>query len=122
MKKYFLMLVLMFTMSIYSFAEGNDATKIEKIEKYDLKVNLRRLSTVLDLNADQIEPFKFVEDEFQKDLMFIATECNDENRKAVTTNAIEKHIKHMHYFLNDKQFKTYLVLLNATVNNRELLK
>ena len=44
MKKYFLMLVMLFTMSVYSFAEDNNATKIERIERYNVKVNNKKLA------------------------------------------------------------------------------
>ena len=121
MKKVFLMLVMMFTMSVYSFAEDNNATEINNIEKYDLKVNLRKLGSFLELDKDQMDGVESVEMELQNDLMFAAVECTRTNRMAVTKNAITKHIKHMNYILNKEQMRKYLTVLNATVRNRELL-
>ena len=36
--------------------------------------------------------------------------------------AISKDLKYMHYLLNDKQYRTYVMLLNTTLNNRGLNK
>jgi len=118
MKKVFLMLVMLFTMSVYSFAEDNNATEIERIERYDLKVNTRRLADYLQLSSDQFEAVESVTDELTKDLMFAAVECNKQSRGTVTKNALTKNVKHMSYILNDDQMHKYLVVLNTTVNNR----
>lgn len=118
MKKVFLMLVMLFTMSVYSFAEDNNATEIERIERYDLKVNTRKLADYLQLSSDQYDAVESVADELSKDLKFAAVECNKQNRSAVTKNALAKNVKHMSYILNDDQMHKYLAVLNATVNNR----
>ena len=55
MKKYFIMLVMMLTMSVYSFAEENTATKMAETERYELKINHRRLACILDMSSDQME-------------------------------------------------------------------
>lgn len=120
MKKVFLMLVMMFTMSVYSFAEDNNATEVNNIERYDLKVNLRKLGSFLKLDKDQIDGVASVEYEFQNDLMFAAVECTNANRKVVTKNAISKHIEHMNYILNKEQMRKYLMVLNVTIKNREI--
>ena len=39
---------------------------------------------------------------------------------AVALFAINKDLKYMHYLLNDKQYRTYVMLLNTTLNNRGL--
>lgn len=121
MKKVFLMLVMMFTMSVYSFAEDNNATEIERVEKYDIKVNTKRLAQFLDLSADQYEAVDAVINEFSSDMMFAGVECNDTNRKAVTKNALNKNIKYMAYILNAEQYHNYLKVLNVTLNNRGIV-
>lgn len=121
MKKYFLMVVMLFTMSLCSFAEDANTDEINKVERYDIKINLRRLGTFLDLNTDQIESVESIENEFHNDLMFAAVENLKDTRISVTRNVINKHIKHMRYILNDEQMHKYLIVLNATVRNRELL-
>jgi hypothetical protein len=34
--------------------------------------------------------------------------------------AVKKDVRYMHYILNEKQYKTYLLLLNTTLKNRGL--
>ena len=120
MKKVIFMLVMLFTINVAMFAEDNNATEIERIEKYDIKDNNRKMANYLELNEDQMAAVETVTTEFTNDLKFAAFECSDSNRKAVTKNLIEKNIKHMSYILNKEQYHKYLVILNATINNRQL--
>ena len=112
------MLVMMFTMSVYSFAEDNNATEIERVEKYDIKVNTKRLAQFLDLSADQYEAVDAVINEFSSDMMFAAVMNTEESRNSIVANAVKKNIKNMHYVLNDAQYKKYLMLLNLTLEHR----
>ena len=121
MKKYFLMLVMMFTMSVYSFAEDNNATEIQRIEKFTVNVNTKKLGKYLELSKDQMESVEVIEEELSRDLMFAAVECNDNNRVAVTKNVLNKNLQHMSYILDREQYKKYVKVLNMTVINRELL-
>ena len=118
MKKYFIMLVMMLTMSVYSFAEESTATKMAETERYELKINHRRLACVLDLSSDQMEMSNDIISELESDMMFAAVMDTEESRNAVVANAVKKNIKYMHYVLNDKQYKKYLMLLNLTLENR----
>lgn len=120
MKKYFLMLVMLFTMSVYSFAEDNNATKIERIERYNVKVNTKKLADYLQLSNDQFDAVETVTNEFSNDLMFAAVQDGDTTRNAVTKNLIEKNVKYMSYILNKVQMHKYLTVLNATMNNRNI--
>jgi hypothetical protein len=120
MKRVFLMLVMLFTISVYSFAENNNTTEVERLAKYDLKIDNRRLAVYLDLAADQMDAVTAVTNEFSNDLKFVAVECNENNRKQVTNNVINKNIKHMRYILNNEQMRKYLMVLNVTMVNRGL--
>lgn len=122
MKKYFIMLVMMLTMSVYSFAEENVAAKMAESEKYELKINHRRLACVLEMSNDQMEMYENVISELENDMMFASAMDTEESRKAIVDNAVKKNIKHMHYVLNDNQYKKYLMLLNLTLENRGLIK
>ena len=51
-----------------------------------------------------------------------AAQYNSDDRKALVNRAIENDVKWMRYVLNDKQMRTYLTLLNTTINNRGLNK
>ena len=118
MKKYFIMLVMMLTMSVYSFAEESTATKVAETEKYELKINHRRLACVLDMSADQMEISEDIISELESDMMFAAVMDTEESRNSVVANAVKKNIKYMHYILNDSQYKKYLMLLNLTLEHR----
>jgi hypothetical protein len=107
-------------MSVYSFAEDNNATEIERIERYNVKVNTKKLADYLQLSSDQFEAVETVTNEFSNDLMFAAVQNGETSRKAVTKNLIEKNIKHMSYILNKVQMHKYLTVLNATMNNRNI--
>ena len=120
MKKYLIMLVMLFTMSVYSFAEDNNATKIERIERYNVKVNTKKLADYLQLSSDQFDAVETVTNEFSNDLMFAAVQDGETSRKTVTKNLIEKNVKYMSYILNKVQMHKYLAVLNATMNNRNI--
>ncbi len=118
MKKYFIMLVMLFTMSVYSFAEDNNATEIERIERYNVKVNTKKLADYLQLSSDQMDSVEAITDEFSNDLMFAAVQNGEASRKAITKNLLDKNIKYMSYILNKEQMHKYLTVLNVTMNNR----
>lgn len=120
MKKYLIMLVMLFTMSVYSFAEDSNATEIERIERYNVKVNTKKLADYLELSSDQLDAVESVTNEFSNDLMFAAVQDGEVSRKAVTKNLIEKNVKYMSYILNKVQMHKYLTVLNATMNNRNI--
>lgn len=117
MKKVIMMLVMLFTMSIASFAEDNNTTEIQK---YMLSINVNKLANYLELTTDQVDAVETVVNELSRDLMFAAVECTNMNRNTVTKNAVNKNVKYMSYILNDKQYHKYLLVLNATINNRGL--
>ena len=117
MKKVIFMLVMLFTMNLSLFAEENNVTEIEK---YEMNVNTKKLANYLELSIDQFDAVDAVTKEFSHDLIFAALECNDKNRDAVTKNAITKNVKNMRYVLTEEQMKKYLIVLNATLNNRGL--
>lgn len=118
MKKYFIMLVMMLTMSVYSFAEESTATKMAETERYELKINHRRLACVLDMSSDQMEMSNDIISELESDMMFAAVMNTEESRNAIVANAVKKNIKYMYYILNNAQYKKYLMLLNLTLEHR----
>ena len=52
----------------------------------------------------------------------VAAEYGKNDRKAMMNRAIENDVKWMRYVLNNEQMRTYLMLLNTTLNNRGLNK
>ena len=118
MKKYFIMLVMLFTMNAVMFAEDNNVAEIESIEKYDFNVNTRKLASFLELSEDQIEAVEQVTSELSNDMKFAFYENTKETRQRVAKNAIEKNVNYMSYILTHEQYRNYLKVLNITLRNR----
>ena len=115
-----LTLVAMLCMTT-AFAEGEKASNANNVEAYELNINMNKLFAALDLANDQKEAVADIHHTFASELMFAAQYANND-RKALVERAIENDVKWMRYVLNDKQFRTYLTLLNTTLNNRGLNK
>ena len=120
MKKMFLTLVAMLSMTT-AFAEGETANSVNNVEAYVLDVNMNKLSKALDLADDQKEAVADIHHTFASELMFAAQYSNND-RKVLLARAIDNDVKWMRYVLNEKQMRTYLMLLNTTMNNRGLNK
>ena len=118
MKKIVLMVVAMFTMTT-SFAENENNSAVKSVEAYDMTVNMRKLAVTLDLTSDQIEAVQDIHTAFCNDMMLAAHAHADEREKMVEV-AVKKDVRYMGYILNEKQYKTYLLLLNTTLRNRGL--
>ena len=116
----FLTLVAMLSMTT-AFAEGETASSVNNVEAYELNVNMNKLSSALNLADDQKEAVAEIHHTFASELMF-AAQYGSNDRKALVDRAIENDVKWMRYVLNDKQMRTYLTLLNTTLNNRGLIK
>ena len=118
MKKFILILVMMLSMSVYSFADDSNATKVDNIEKYEFKINHRRLACVLDMSYDQMEITENIMREFERDMFFASSMETEESRNKVVSSTVQKNIKFMGYVLNKEQYHKYLILLNLTLQNR----
>lgn len=100
-----------------TFAENEKAENVTNVEAYDMSVNMRKLSVALGLNTDQMEAVESIHNTFNAEMQ-LAAQADESDRKELVNKAIERDIKWMHYVLNQKQYRTYLMLLNATLNNR----
>lgn len=111
-------MVMLFTVVFGCFAEDNAVEKVENVEKYELKVNCRRLACALELSNDQMEMVSDIMHALDNDMLFASTMGNADAREKVLGNAVKKNAKHMHYILNEKQYKRYIMLLNLTLTNK----
>ena len=118
MKKMILTLVAMLSMTT-AFAEGEMAMGTSNMEAYELNINMDKLSEALNLADDQKEAVADINHTFASELMF-AAQYNANDRKKLVARALDNNIKWMRYVLNEKQMRTYLRLLNSTMNNRGL--
>jgi len=118
MKRLFLVMIAMFSMTM-TFAENENTKSVNNVEAYDMSVNMRKLSVTLGLTTDQMEAVENIHNTFKAE-MNLAAQADDADRQEMVKKAVERDIKWMHYVLDQKQYRMYLTLLNATLNNRGL--
>jgi hypothetical protein len=118
MKRLFLAVVAMLSMTM-AFAENEDANNVNNVAAYDMKVNIRKLGEVLGLTYDQMESVSDIHRTFCGEMM-VASQANKDERSGLVKKAVAKDLQYMNYILNREQYRKYLMLLNATLNNRGL--
>ena len=101
------------------YAENENTTETLGVEAYDMHVNIRRLAVTLGLTMDQMEAVGDIHRNFQNEMMLAAHAEKDE-RATLVDNAVKKDLRYMRYVLNQKQYKLYASLLQATLVNHGL--
>ena len=118
MKKMILTVMAVLCMTT-TFAKDENANATSAMSAFDMSVNMKKLSESLNLTADQIESVADVHHTFCGEMM-VAAQASDEDRKELMEKAVKKDLKYMNYILNKEQYRKYLLVLNATFNNRGL--
>ena len=118
MKRLFLMTIAMLSMTM-TFAENENTKNVNNVEAYDMSVNMRKLSVALGLTTDQVDAVENIHNTFNAEMQ-LAAQADDADRQEKVKKAVDRDIKWMHYVLDEKQYRTYLILLNTTLNNRGL--
>ena len=121
MKKMILTMVAMFSMTM-AFAEGENVNSVNNLAAYDMSCNMNKLAEALSLTGDQREAVDNIYQTFTAEMLFAAQYYSNDQRNEMVKKAINKNIAWMNYVLNEKQRRTYLMLLNTTINNRGLNK
>jgi len=121
MKKVILSVALLLATSLTVMAEDNNSNEINRVEAYDINVNINSLARYLELSKDQIESVENIHTVFFESLRSAAV-MDKESRKSVVNNAISFDLKNMRYILNKEQYKKYVKVLNVTINNRRIEK
>ena len=116
-----LTMVAMLSMTM-AFAEGENVNSVNNVAAYDMSCNMNKLAAALSLTADQREAVDNIYQTFTAEMMFAAQYYSNDQRNEMVKKAISKNVAWMNYVLNEKQRRTYLMLLNATLNNRGLNK
>ena len=111
-------MIAMLSMTM-TFAENENTESVNSVETYDMSVNMRKLSVALDLTSDQIEAVENIHNTFNAEMHLVAV-ADSSDRQKMLNKAVDRDIKWMHYVLNEKQYRTYMTLLNTTLNNRGL--
>ncbi len=120
MKKIVLMAVALLSMAT-AFAADEKANATDVAAVYGMDVNMNGLARTLSLSIDQVAAVRDVHTNFNADMLNAAS-APVEARKEMVDKAIEKDLKYMRSILSKEQYRTYLVLLNTTVNNRGIEK
>lgn len=119
MKKFvFMAALILATNTANVLASDNSVNETENVENYYIHVNEKSLSKSLGMSKDQMEICSDVIKEFENDMVFASSNANGESRKAVTRNAIMKNMRYMKMFLDEAQYKKYVLILNTTLVNR----
>ncbi|MCR4601932.1 MAG: hypothetical protein K5683_00175 [Prevotella sp.] len=118
MKKIVLTLVAMMTMTMAN-AENENNNAVQAANAYDMTVNMRKLAVTLGLTLDQMEAVQDIHHQFCNEMM-LASKAEGDEQKDLLDKAVKKDVRYMHYVLDQKQYKTYLLLLNTTLLNRGL--
>lgn len=100
-------------------AEEEKMNGVDNVNAYDMTINYASLARTLDLTDEQREAVELIHGMFCVDMASVGA-SSPESRKAMMNNAIVKNLREMHYVLDNGQYRKYLMLLNATVNNRGL--
>ena len=95
------------------------ASFAKNVENYDMSIDMRRLAVTLGLTLEQMEIVNDIHSNFNEK-MHTAAKADFEERGELVDKAVTKDVHDMYYILNDKQFKTYMTLLNTTLRNKGL--
>ena len=123
MKKIVFTLAALMTMTL-AFAEGETKTNAPvaaEQAKYEMNVNVSALARTLNLDADEIDAVNVISEDLKND-MKKAGQALGEDRDNLYKKAIRHNLSYMHAVLDNEQYRTYVKLLNATLNNRGLNK
>ena len=119
MKKLVVLAVALLSMTT-TFAADENASATAATAAYNMNIKMGPLADALSLNIDQVEAAD-VHKNFTAEMMNAAI-APAEERDAMVGKAINKDLKYMHTILSEKQYRKYLMLLNATLKNRGLIK
>lgn len=117
MKKFLVMVMMLFTMGVNLHANDSAINEEFKIEKYEFKVNHKRLAKFFGLRFNQIALYDYVLSTLENEMDY-ARDVDVKERDLIVADAYKKHLRWMHYVLDDKQYKKYEVLFKLTFENK----
>ena len=120
MKKFILTVAMLLATGINAMAEDTNSNEMSRVETYDVEVNINGLARYLELTDDQIESVESIQSVFSENLKYAASIENDESRKKMVRNTISYDLSNMRYILTEDQYKKYKMVLNATLENRNI--
>lgn len=117
MKKVFIMaaIALMATASVKAEEKNQDAVLVD----YNINMNDRALSRCLNLNGEQADVMEYASDMLREEVSRVRF-SKEEKKAARLKRAIAHNLSIAHKHLEDKQYRSYLAMLNQTLNNKGL--
>ena len=119
MKRLFLTVMAVLGIAVTTFAEGEKMNGADNASAYEMTVNYASLSRTLNLTDEQAEAVEEIHGAFCADMAAIAS-ADKASRRAMMDNAVVKELRMLRLVLDRDQYRKYLMLLNATINNRGL--
>ena len=107
------------SMAVTTFAEEEKVDGVDNASAYYMTVNYASLGRTLNLTDEQAEAVEETHGAFCADMAAIAS-ADKASRRAMMDNAVAKELRWMRMVLDNGQYRKYLMLLNATINNRGL--
>ena len=120
MKKIVLTLAAMVAMTTVSFAENRVNEDASIMKAYDFRFDTSRMSNYLCIDFDQARAISFAHSRFCAD-MDKAAQASASDRKTLTNKALRRNLGYMKQILDHEQYRKYLMILNATLNNRGII-
>jgi hypothetical protein len=118
MKKVILSVALLLATSFSAMAEDLNSNNLNKVEAYNINVNINSLARYLELSKDQIESVENIQNIFSESLRCAAVMETEDSRRQMVNNAIDFDLRNLSYILTDKQYRKYIKVLNVTITNR----
>ena len=117
MKKVFIMaaIALMATASVKAEEKNQDAVRVD----YNINMNDCALSRCLNLNGEQADVMEYASDMLREEVSRVRF-SKEEKKAARLKRAIARNLSIAHKHLEDKQYRSYLALLNQTFKNKGL--
>ena len=117
MKKVFIMaaIALMATASVKAEEKNQDAVRVD----YNINMNDRALSRCLNLNGEQADVMEYANDMLREEVSRVRF-SKEEKKAARLKRSIAHNLSIAHKHLEDKQYRSYLSMLNQTFKNKGL--
>lgn len=112
MRRFGLSLVAGLCLTATTFAANNQPS----VAKWEVNINVNKLSKYLNLNSDQSEEVENICDFFSNQIWEATTTKKDKQTKL--RNAVYGNLKLMKQALTSEQYTKYATLMNVTLQNK----
>ena len=108
-------IALMATASVKAEEKNQDAVRVD----YNINMNVRALSRCLNLNGEQADVMEYASDMLREEVSRVRF-SKEEKKAARLKRSLAHNLSIAHKHLEDKQYRSYLAMLNQTLNNKGL--